>query len=338
VGKRFQLIWALPFAALAIASCGGESAPTPAPAPSPSPTPTPAPAPYPVGLSESTITIGSVERRFLVHVPAGITTPRAIIVVLHGGGGSGAQAANLTVSPQAVFRNVADRERAIAVFPTALESNWNDCRDDAISIGNGSQDVDFLDALLNRLGREYGIDSRRMLMTGTSNGALMSMRFAFERSDRIAAIAISSGNLPLNPEPGTCTTGPPRAVPILMTHGTIDPLVPYNGGCVALPITQVCIQGRVISAEATRDRWLALNNLAGTTPLTATFNPTPDDGGAAVQSRYPGASPVEWWQLQGAGHSPPSRTVFLDRNESGIQNRDVEFAEIAWTFFAARLP
>jgi hypothetical protein len=43
--------------------------------------------------------------------------------------------------------------------------------------------------------------------------------------------------------------------------------------------------------------------------------------------------------LDGAGHSPPSRTVLVAPSTvSGIQNRDIEFAEVAWAFFAARLP
>jgi hypothetical protein len=34
-----------------------------------------------------------------------------------------------------------------------------------------------------------------------------------------------------------------------------------------------------------------------------------------------------------------SRTVAVATNAlAGIQNRDIEFAEVAWAFFAARLP
>ena len=78
--------------------------------------------------------------------------------------------------------------------------------------------------------------------------------------------------------------------------------MPWGGGCVA-DIGGNCNRGRVISAEATRDRWLQING------------------------------------LDGAGHTTPSRTVLSPPNPvTGIQNRDIEFAEIVWAFFKARLP
>lgn len=49
--------------------------------------------------------------------------------------------------------------------------------------------------------------------------------------------------------------------------------------------------------------------------------------------------PVRWWRLDGAGHTVPSRTVQIAPNRlTGKQNRDVEFAEIAWDFFKEQLP
>lgn len=54
---------------------------------------------------------------------------------------------------------------------------------------------------------------------------------------------------------------------------------------------------------------------------------------------YDGTAPVAWWRLDGAGHPPPSLAVPVATTmAAGAQNRDVEFAELAWAFFAARLP
>lgn len=45
-----------------------------------------------------------------------------------------------------------------------------------------------------------------------------------------------------------------------------------------------------------------------------------------------------WWRLDGAGHTVSSQIVLKDSTPvTGIQNRDIEFAEVAWAFFAARL-
>jgi polyhydroxybutyrate depolymerase len=95
----------------------------------------------------------------------------------------------------------------------------------------------------------------------------------------------------------------------------------------------------VISALDTRDRWLAINARAGVTPTTAVIDSSTTDTGPANRFEYTGATPVQWWRLDGAGHAVPSRTVFSASNPTtGTQNRDVEFAEVVWAFFKARLP
>ena len=122
-----------------------------------------------------------------------------------------------------------------------------------------------------------------------------------------------------------------------MTHGSADTLMPYGGGCVA-NLGGACSRGRVISAQATRDFWLAANGVADVTAVQTVVDLSTADAGPANRFAYAGAAPVEWWRLDGAGHTVASRTVLVGSSPvNGVQNRDVEFAEIAWTFFASRL-
>ena len=80
------------------------------------------------------------------------------------------------------------------------------------------------------------------------------------------------------------------------------------------------------------------NGLAGATPSVSITNLDSNDGGPANRFIYAGSSPVEWWRLDGAGHTAASRAVLVPTNsDRGVQNRDIEFAEVAWTFFKARL-
>ena len=66
--------------------------------------------PYPVGLSDQTLVVNGVTRQFRVHVPTSQpSAPKAIVFVLHGGGGSGLNVTNLGTHPLSVFRSVADR-------------------------------------------------------------------------------------------------------------------------------------------------------------------------------------------------------------------------------------
>jgi formylglycine-generating enzyme required for sulfatase activity len=100
-----------------------------------------------------------------------------------------------------------------------------------------------------------------------------------------------------------------------------------------------CNRGRVISAEATRDRWLQINSLTGVSPTQTVLDGNKSDPGPADRFDYAGATPMQWWRLDGAGHTVPSQIVLVNPSPtSGIQNRDIEFAEVVWAFFKARLP
>ena len=303
-----------------------------------------APGPYPEGESVHVLDVDGIERTFLVHVPAGLTRPHAVVLVLHGGGGEGLGAAEVGEHPLAVFRTVADREGIVVVYPEGLPADdrrgrlgWVDCRADS-TVSSGADDIGFLAALIASIGDAYGLPSSRRFMAGSSNGAQMTQAFAFHHPELLGAVASSAGSLPADPLPGPCTDGPARPVPILLVHGTADTQVPFDGGCVA-DLGGGCARGRVVSAVETRDRWLAINGLGDATPVETVIEVDPDDGGAAHRFVHDGATPVEWWRLDGAGHVAASRTVRIAANRlTGLQSRDVEFAEVAWSFFASRLP
>jgi polyhydroxybutyrate depolymerase len=300
--------------------------------------------PFPEGLSEHTLMVGEVARQFRVHVPAGLGTPRAVVVVLHGGGGEGMGVSDLGEHALSVFRTVADREGFVVVYPGGLPSRdatgrigWVDCRADN-TVASDADDAAFLAALVEQLRAAWGLTADRMFMAGGSNGAQMTHAFAFHHASRVGAIATFAGSLPEAPLPGACSDGPGQPVPILLLHGTADTQMPWGGGCVA-NLGGACNRGRVLSAEATRDRWLAINGLAGVTPTESVVEVNPGDGGPAHRLAYAGTYPVAWWRLEGAGHAVASQAVLTASNPAtGIQNRDLEFAEVAWAFFAARLP
>jgi polyhydroxybutyrate depolymerase len=324
-----------------LAGCGGgagdaaTAVPTAPAAPS---------APYPAGLTDHTLAVAGVVRQYRLHVPAGLTTPKAVVVVLHGGGGEGTNVANTGQHPLAAFRSVADREGFVVVYPAGLpardaEANpgWVDCRADNL-VASAADDVGFLAALIERVRGEYGLPVARVFMAGGSNGAQMAHAFAFQRADLVAAVATSAGSLPQSPRSGACTTGPSRPLPIMIAHGTADTQMPWAGGCVA-NLGGACNRGRVVSAQATLDRWLQINGLTAVTPTGSTVDLDTSDGGPAHRFDHAGSHPVQWWRLDGAGHTVSSRTVLVPPNAlTGIQNRDIEFAEVAWEFFARRLP
>ncbi len=141
-------------------------------------------APYPVGLTTQRLDVDGVERSYLVHVPPDLVVPRALVLVLHGGGGEGAEAAADGSKPLSVFRDIADREGFVVVYPEGSpsadaqeRSGWVDCRADS-DVRSDADDVGFLATLIERIGADYGLGSDRVFMAGSSNGAMMSQAFA----------------------------------------------------------------------------------------------------------------------------------------------------------------
>lgn len=295
------------------------------------------PIPYQEGLTTNFITVDGIQRKYLVYRPSGMTSVRAVVTVLHGGGGLGLDVVQLGVHPLSVFRTVADSEKFLVIYPEGsldIQGNpgWNDCRSDDVS-GSSGDDLTFLRQLNSKLISELGITSAKMFLTGTSNGAVMTYAYAFYYPETVRAIAISSGNLPAIPKSGPCTTGSSIPLPILVTHGTSDPAMPANGGCVA-NLGGACNRGTVVSQAATITYWLQRNGLQNVTPKVSTFNVNSNDAGNVEKRVYSGKNPLVYFVLNGAGHTVPSTTVYLSSSSaSGVQNRDIEFAAEVWKFF-----
>lgn len=293
--------------------------------------------PYQEGLTTNYITVNNITRKYLVYRPLGMTSINSVVTVLHGGGGLGLGISEIGAHPLSVFRTIADNEKFLVVYPEGsldIQGNpgWNDCRSDDIS-GSQGDDISFLKQLNAKLISELNINSNKMYLTGTSNGALMTYSYAFQFPETIKAIAVSSGNLPEFPESGLCTNGSNLPLPVLITHGTSDPAMPANGGCVA-DIGGNCNRGTVISQTATLNYWLQRNGLQNTTPSISTFNVNTTDAGNVEKRIYSGSNPLIYFVLNNAGHAVPSKTVFANSSPaSGVQNRDIEYAEEVWNFF-----
>lgn len=141
-------------------------------------------------------------RSAIIHVPAGIDNPPVAFFV-HGAGGKGFWFQRETQADR-----TADREKFIAVYPSASGDGeagvWQDMQ--------GTSNFPFFFAVLDTLDARYGIDRKRIYMTGFSQGGFISYAAACFYSDVFAAVAPSSGH-----SPQTCTLK--RPVPVFMTFG-----------------------------------------------------------------------------------------------------------------------
>jgi len=231
------------------------------------------------------LTIGGLQRTYLVHAPAG-GAPVGLVLNLHGAGQTGGQQAALTG-----YDAVADQYGFVVAYPDGIDLSWADGRGASVPDRQGIDDVGFLAALIDRLSVEYGIPAGRVFVTGMSAGAFMANRLACDRADLISAIAPVSGTL------GTgVPCAPSRAVSVLQIHGTADQVVPYSGGGMI---------GRggaseIVSAPALTGLWAAVDRCASP-PI-----PAPAEVPRLVAAGCAGGAEVVLVSINGGGHIWPA--------------------------------
>lgn len=275
---------------------------------------------YPPGTTSDSIVVDGRTRTFRVHVPPGATGPLPVVLVFHGGGGSGEQ----IELRSAELDPIADREGFVAVYPdgVGLLKTWNGGLCCGKAVEDDVDDVAFVSALLDTLEGSMCLDARRVFATGMSNGAIFSHRLACELSERIAAIAPVAGTI------GVPTCAPRRAVPVLEIHGTRDGHVPWAGGAGCGP-TDVSFT----SVPDTVEGWRVRNGCAATTRVTFEQG----DGRCATYDDC-GAS-VVLCTIEGGGHSwpggAPKGSGVIDCPADGPQSTTFIASEAAWAFFVA---
>ena len=206
----------------------------------------------PAGRSSQTIVVGGLVRTFHLYRPATLRTPAPLVVMLHGGYGTGTQAEN-----SYGWDAQADTGHFLVAYPDGLNRAWNTgggcCGQPAKDNVN---DVGFLKAMVSAIEHEAKVDAARVYATGISNGGIMDYTLACHTTI-FAAIGPDSAT-----ELGPCPA--PKPISIIHIHGTADTHIPYNGGT---GVGVAHINGPAIPAlNAT---WRAVDHCASPTATTA---------------------------------------------------------------------
>ena len=271
-------------------------------------------------VSETLKSGGDLRNYWLVR-PEGLekTKPAPLLMVLHGSAGSGEDMMTVT---QRGFERLADKEKFVVVYPDALERRWNDQ-------GGTVDDVGFLLAIVDKLVADGLVDKNRIYVAGISNGGMMAQRLACEQADRIAGIATVAGGLP---EPLQATCKPARALPVLVIHGTEDPIGPWSGGAVA----GFEDFGKVLSARETAKFWAANNRCGDGGVIAAEPDRDPKDGTRVkmeVFASCPAGAAVKLAAVEGGGHTWPGGYQYLPERFIGRTSQDVDANMLIWDFF-----
>lgn len=175
----------------------------------------------PVFTAPRTVMVDGLTRHFTVSTPnpapaIGAAVP--VIFALHGTGGDGPGYETYTHTAQtAVARGYA------VVEPDAVAQSSSTTAWTVPSQGATPDDFKFFDEIIANISDIVCTNTDRIYAEGHSSGGAMSA-FAACRWHTVAAVASFSGVNLINP--ARCST---RRVPMLITHGTADTAVPYDG-------------------------------------------------------------------------------------------------------------
>ncbi|MDT0595238.1 alpha/beta hydrolase-fold protein [Glaciecola petra] len=240
------------------------------------------------------IEVNGITREYIIYVPENYTrnTSQPLLMSFHGLTG------NMELNyGNTKFNEQAESNNFIAVHPNGLSNRWTLTADN-------NADVDFIQALLDEVEKDFNIDSNRIYSTGMSMGGFFSFHLACKLSDRIAAIASVTGSM-YQHAINDCS--PSKPMPILQIHGTEDDIVDYS------------------SIAGLLDFWTNHNNTE-ITPVTSNIPDVDAEDGSTVErlEYLNGDQGVEVHHLKitGGGH-----------DWAGFRgNMDINATEEVWNF------
>ncbi|SEP30050.1 alpha/beta hydrolase family esterase [Trujillonella endophytica] len=260
------------------------------------------------GTEERVVDVGGTEREFRLYRPADLPESPALVLVLHGGGGSARQAQETYG-----WDDLAAREGFAVAYPQGLHRTWNagDCCGRAAR--QGVDDVAFLTALVRTVTDDLDVDPRRVYLAGMSNGAMMGYAFACA-TDTLAALGAVAGS-----QVTDCPA--PAPLSVVHVHGTADASVLIDGGTgsgagtvTAPPLAEVMASWRSVDAcESPR---------------------TTRSGDVTTESAdCPEERTVESVVIDGAGHQWPGSAA--PRAAADPPSTALDATDYLWDFFAA---
>ena len=159
--------------------------------------------------------------------------PRLTIIAIHGRGSNEDDLIGLAPPLRLPVRFVAPR----GPLPVPLGWTQGYAWYEFANLGDPVPDtfqrsVDLLVALVDEVRQRYSLTREQLVMLGFSQGAVMSLAVALTVPDRIGGVVALSGYLP-RPEVWKPAHTDLGGMPILVTHGTYDSILPVAWGRAA---------------------------------------------------------------------------------------------------------
>lgn len=275
-------------------------------------------------------------RPLVVHTPAlRDDSPRPLVVVLHGAGGSATQ-----MEADTGWSRLADREGLVVLYPLGVSvpgvelhglsggpfRHWNAGFCCGRAKDQGIDDEGFVLRAIAHVRAKLPIDDQRIYLVGYSNGAMLAHRLAARAPEVFAAMAPYAGVVEAtgSVHDPVVLLEPRGPVATLVMHGTDDGRAPYG----------VSLGGSYMGAgaEASARFWAAENRCRARARHEVSHE------GAVRTTTYTdcaGGSEVRLVALEGWDHEWPSAEA-TKRRAKAAGLRGFDAAEAMWSFFRDR--
>jgi polyhydroxybutyrate depolymerase len=278
------------------------------------------------GTYEETLTSSDRERRYLLHIPAGVDTtkPLPLVMFFHGGGGGMYQAAE-----DYPWTAKADEAGFILVYGQGtsrrdgdLINTWNAGNCCAYARDNDIDDIQYVRDVVADVQAKIAIDADKIFATGFSNGSMMSYRVACELSDTFAAIGAVSGT------DNTTSCDPSTPISVIHIHAKDDEAAKFDGGSGRQFEDTSDWVTDFRSVQSSFDLWRGYNGIADESERVFTGDGVTCD----LYDRGTSGVAMELCVLETGGHTWPGGTAAARR--SGLEpSQALNATDTIWNFF-----
>ena len=261
-----------------------------------------------------TIDVNGVTREFILHIPNTYDSADALPLMLNFHGWTMSASDQMELSD---MRTLAESEKFILVYPQGTNfknrfygsTHWNV---GSWTKGSTSDDLGFIDELIDYISVNYDIDLERIYACGYSNGGFFSHELACNLSNKIAAIGAVSANMSTRTK-DNCN--PSHPTPVITLSGTNDKDVSYDG---------TNFEGQ-ISHNEVLNYWINYNQTDASPIISDLPDINTKDGSTVKLYQYKNGKnnvEIEHYKIINGGHDWPGT----------FGNMDIDANSIIWRF------
>lgn len=281
-------------------------------------------------LVNQSLTVNNTSRQYDLFLPSSYeyTSSLPVIIDLHGYTSDAEEQREISN-----FTTLAETKSIVMVWPEASATGascvvpgvsgkyWN------ADLGGSTDDVAFIEALIDKVIADHKADPKRIYVTGLSNGGFMVYSLACAVSDRLAAIASVAGTMTTNLLTNNCT--PTRSLPVLHIHGTGDTIIPYDGKADCL--------GGLSAVPNVVDFWRLNGGCSETfTEVSLDDTDASDNSTARMLTYNDCGNSVKFLIIDNGGHNWPGSAYQRNQGVSILLpiNNDIDTNALIWEFFS----